>query len=219
MSNFPVDYEADYVEERSRLTTFFRGFMVIPHMIVGFFLGIAAFFTIIAAWFAVVVTGKYPDGLYSFHAGLLRWSTRVNSYYLLATDAFPPFGLDEEASYPVRLRIAPPKSEYNRLHAFFRMITAIPSQIVLYALSFVGLAGAIAAWFVILVTGKTSPTIQMLINMYIAYSAKASSYMALMHEEWFPPIGEDANASGGVLPPGGDRTPTDSGISSTTTTP
>ena len=198
---FPIDYEADYVEPRSRLTTFFRSLMVIPQMLFGIILFIAGFFTIIAAWFAMVFTAKYPEGLYKFNSGLLRWGTRVNAYHMLATDAYPPFSIDEENSYPVRVRIAPPKPVYSRLHAFFRGITMIPSQIVASVLLLVTYVGAIGAWFTILFTGKTSPGLQKLINWGIAYNAKFSGYAYLLHEEWFPPIDEDAN-SGAALPAG-----------------
>lgn len=199
---FPIEYEADYVEERSRLTTFFRGIMVFPLMIVGFFYGLGALFALVAAWFAVVFTGKYPPGLYNFISSVLRWGTRVNAYYLLATDAYPPFNLDVDNSYPIRLKIAPAKGQYNRLTAFFRGITAIPSQIVSSVLSLIAMVGAIGAWFTIVFTGKTTPGLQKLINWGISYQAKALGYYHLLHEEWMPPIEEDAN-SGGTLPPGG----------------
>jgi uncharacterized membrane protein len=199
---FPIDYEADYVEPRSRLTTFFRGLMVIPQMLFGIILGIAAFFTIIAAWFALVFTGKYPEGLYKFNSGVLRWSVRVNSYYLLATDAYPPFSIEDENSYPIRLKVAAAKAEYSRLHALLRYFTMIPSGIVASVLLLVSYVGAIGAWFTIVFTGKTSPGMQKLINWGLSYHAKYSGYAYLLHEEWWPPIEEDAN-SGGALASGG----------------
>lgn len=200
--DFPIDYEADYVEERSRLTTFFRYFMIIPQALFGIILGIAGFFTVIAAWFAMVFTGKYPEGLYKFNSGLLRWGTRLNAYFLLVTDAYPPFSIDEENSYPVRVKIAPAKAQYSRLHALLRIFTMIPSSIVAYVLLLLAEVVAIGAWFMIVFTGKTSDGIQNLINMGLAYHAKFNGYAYLLHEEWFPPISEDAS-SGGALTAGG----------------
>ncbi len=40
------------------------------------------------------LTGRYPDGLYQFGVGSLRWTTRVNAYALLLVDEYPPFSLD-----------------------------------------------------------------------------------------------------------------------------
>jgi hypothetical protein len=34
VSTYPVTFEADYVEQRSRLTTFLRLLLAIPHLIV-----------------------------------------------------------------------------------------------------------------------------------------------------------------------------------------
>ena len=59
-----------------------------------FFLDLTAFFTVIAAWFAIVVTGRYPKGLSGFADGVIRRNVRVTGYALtLATDRYPPFRL------------------------------------------------------------------------------------------------------------------------------
>ncbi len=63
--------------------------MAIPHMFMAFFYGIAVAVVVFIAWFAVVITGRYPQGMYEFVAGFLRYSTRVNAYYYLVTDEYP----------------------------------------------------------------------------------------------------------------------------------
>ncbi len=81
MSAYPVLYQPEYVEKRSRLTTFFRGILVIPHIIVLYLIGIALFFTVIGAWFAVVFTGRYPQGLYDFDSNAMRRLSHVNAHW------------------------------------------------------------------------------------------------------------------------------------------
>lgn len=218
MSDFPIDYEADYVEPRSRLTTFFRLIMIIPIYIVAIVYSIAVFFTWLAAWIAVFVTGRYPDGLYRFNAGFIQFSTRWLAYYHLVTDDYPPFGIGPDDSYPVRVQIAPPKEKYGRLHAFFRWITVIPSAIVAWALLLVAGLCSIVSWFAIVFTGKQMQSMQDLINMGIGYQAKYSGYAFLLHEEWFPPISEDASSSGGAIGSGGPpaQSPTSSSSGSST---
>lgn len=69
--------------------------LAIPHYIVLFFLGIAAFVCIVIAWFAILITGRYPRGLFDFVVGVYRWNLRVAAYaFLLITDRYPPFSLD-----------------------------------------------------------------------------------------------------------------------------
>ena len=82
------------LEGRNRLTTFFRPILLIPQVIVIIFLGIAAAFVIFIAWFAVIFTGKWPDGLLDFILGFFRWTIRLNGYALLLTDEYPPFSMD-----------------------------------------------------------------------------------------------------------------------------
>ena len=59
--SYPVTFEADYVEQRNRLTTFFRLILAIPVAIVLWFYEIVAFFAVIFAWFAIAITGRFPD--------------------------------------------------------------------------------------------------------------------------------------------------------------
>ena len=82
------------LEGRNRLTTAFRFILVIPHVIVLVFVGIAAGFAWLIAFFAVIITGNWPEGLRRFVVGYMRWTTRVAAYYLLLTDDYPPFSLD-----------------------------------------------------------------------------------------------------------------------------
>jgi Domain of unknown function (DUF4389) len=68
--------------------------LAIPHYIVLFFLDIVAFFVVIAAWFAIMFTGRYPRGMFSFVEGVFRWHNRVVGYaFTLVTDRYPPFRL------------------------------------------------------------------------------------------------------------------------------
>jgi Domain of unknown function (DUF4389) len=82
------------LDGRNRLTTGFRFILVIPHVIALFFIGIAAGFAWLVAFFAVLFTANWPDGLRNFVVGYMRWVTRVGAYYLLLTDDYPPFSLD-----------------------------------------------------------------------------------------------------------------------------
>jgi len=83
----------DTVGPRDRLTVGFRLFLMIPHVLVLFFLLCAWWLTTIIAWFAILVSGSYPQGLYEFGVGVLRWFMRVEAYGLLLVDEYPPFSL------------------------------------------------------------------------------------------------------------------------------
>lgn len=92
--DYPVALEIETLfGARNRLTVAFRVFLAIPHVIAICFIGFAWTFTTIIAWFAILITGHYPEGLYDFGMGALRWSTRVEAYMLLVHDEYPPFSL------------------------------------------------------------------------------------------------------------------------------
>jgi Domain of unknown function (DUF4389) len=82
------------LENRNRLTVAFRLILAIPQFIVLAILGLAAFVVMVIAFFAVLFTGTWPPGLRDFVVSVMRWSLRVQSYFLLLNDVYPPFSLD-----------------------------------------------------------------------------------------------------------------------------
>ena len=91
MEEYPVTISVDYKEKLSRLTTFFRYFMAIPHYICLYGIGIAASIIVFISWWAILFTARYPVWAFEFVGGYLRLYTRVNGYCLLLTDKYPPF--------------------------------------------------------------------------------------------------------------------------------
>ena len=96
-----VHLEVPYPDAKTDLNRWLplvKWLLAIPHYIVLFFMGIAAFFVVIVAWFAILFTGRYPRGLFDFVVGVMRWSLRVSAYaFLLTTDQYPPFSLEDQA--------------------------------------------------------------------------------------------------------------------------
>ena len=85
---------APELENRNRLTVVFRIILVIPQVILLGVLVVAAFVALVIAFFAVLFTSRWPEGLRSFIVGIMRWGTRVSAYFLLLTDTYPPFSLE-----------------------------------------------------------------------------------------------------------------------------
>jgi hypothetical protein len=84
---------AEPAAPRDRLTVGLRLILAIPHFIVLFFVSCAWWVTTIIAWFVILLTGAYPQGLFEFGAGALQWFVRVEAYVLLMIDDYPPFSL------------------------------------------------------------------------------------------------------------------------------
>jgi uncharacterized protein DUF4389 len=79
---------------RNRLTVGFRFILVIPQIIVISVLGFASAVVTFVALFAVLFTGHWPAGMRDFVINVWRWWLRVNAYFLLLTDAYPPFAFE-----------------------------------------------------------------------------------------------------------------------------
>jgi len=92
-----VRLELDYPDAKEGLNRWLplvKWFLAIPHYVALFFLGIGAVFVVIAAWFAILFTGRYPRTLFDYVVGVMRWGNRVTAYaFLLVTDEYPPFRL------------------------------------------------------------------------------------------------------------------------------
>jgi Domain of unknown function (DUF4389) len=194
--SYPVTFEVDYAERRNRLTAFFRLILAIPIAIVLYVYGIIAFITIVIAWFAIVITGHYPKGLYDFVAGFLRFQTRVTAYAVLLCDPYPPFGGGPDSSYPVRMDFAGPLERYSRLKTLFRIILAIPIMVLRYAINLLLEIGAFAAWVVIVITGKMPRGLFDLMVLANSYTARSDAYLYLMTETYPPFQDEQTRAAG-----------------------
>lgn len=92
-----VHVELDYPDverDLNRWMPLVKWFLAIPHYVVLAVLAVGALFAVVAAWFAILFTGRYPRALFEYVVGVGRWALRVGAYaFLLLTDDYPPFSL------------------------------------------------------------------------------------------------------------------------------
>jgi hypothetical protein len=187
---YPVTYEADYLKERNRLTTFFRLIVAIPWLIVGMFYGLAAFVVVVIAWFALLILGRYPEGMYNFVGGVLRFSMRVSAFVSLQTDEWPSFGISDDPEYAVRVRFNPPAARQSRAKVFFRLILLFPVMVLSYAMSYFIQAVAAVAWLTIVFRGYQPAAIHNALAYVLGWNTRVSAYAMLMRDE-YPPVGDE----------------------------
>ena len=68
-----------------------------PNQVVFYFVQYAVIFTTFLSWFAILITGKYPRGLFKFSVGAMRWYQRMAAYLYLLRDEYPPYSINAEA--------------------------------------------------------------------------------------------------------------------------
>jgi hypothetical protein len=198
---YPVQYEADFKPEPNRWTTFFRPLLAIPWLIVGLFWGLLFVFTHLFAWVAVTVMARYPDWLYNFNSGVIRFGVRLNGWFYLQTDEWPPFGLADDPAYPVRVNIAPRAERQSRLKAFFRLVLALPVAIVAgVGNRFVLYGLGIIAWLTIVFRGYMPKMVHDGLTFINGLDARVFGYIAFLTDE-YPPIGLERSNGTPAAPP------------------
>ena len=80
-----VHLELDYpnAEELHQFLPIVKWLLLIPHYIALAVLGVIAVFALIAAWFAILITARYPRFLFDYVVGVNRWALRVQAYGFL----------------------------------------------------------------------------------------------------------------------------------------
>jgi hypothetical protein len=203
---YPVTLEGELEPNLSRWLWLVKWLLVIPHIIVLFFLWIAAFVLTVVAFFAILFTGRYPRGIFDFNLAVLRWNWRVGfySYYALGTDRYPPFTLDPAADYPARFDVAYPEQLSRGLVLVKWWLLAIPHYVIVTILIFgwdsgsvghetrwiasVGLTGVLllVAAVVLLFTARYPRGIFDLVMGCNRWAARLAAYVLLMRDEYPP---------------------------------
>jgi hypothetical protein len=202
-----VHVETD-LENRNRLTVGFRLILAIPHLLLvggpialglswpwaadtgqhlivgsGGVLGAVAATVAFIAWFAIIFTGRYPEGLWNLAALYLRWRVRAVAYTALLRDEYPPFG---DGDYPVWLELLPPEAERDRLTVAFRIILAIPHILVVWVLGIAWALATLIAWFAILFTGRYPAGLYSFAVGVLRWNTRVEAYLLLLHDEYPP---------------------------------
>ena len=186
---YPARYEATRQEEYNRFLPLVKWLIALPHYIVLIFLAIGALFAILIAFFAVLITGKFPRGLWDYLTGVNRWAYRVTSYVFLLTDAYPPFSLEDDPGYPVRIEYDYPET-VNRWRPLVQWILAIPYLIVAGILLYVAEIVAFIAVFVILFTAKLPEGMFNLIVNPMRWQVRGNAYAGWLVKR-YPPFSWD----------------------------
>ncbi len=221
-STYPVHVDARLESDLSRWQWLVKWLLVIPHYVVLAFLWAAFVVLSIAAFVAILVTGRYPRAIFEFNVGVMRWSWRVAyyAYSALGTDHYPPFTLHERPDYPTHLEVEYPEHLSRGLVLVKWWLLALPHYLIVALLTggigwtFQSIAGSdvdlslnvglisalvVVAAVVLLVTGRYPQSVFDLVLGLNRWVLRVAGYAALMTDQ-YPPFrldqgGDDPRAT------------------------
>ena len=184
IADYPVRFEVMYPEGENRWMILIRWLFVFPHSVVLLFLGIAAIVVGWIAWWAILFTGRYPEGMFNFVVGVNRWSNNATAYQLFH-NSYPPFSMDEGAYEPM-LYTVERQERYSRLLIFVKWLLIIPHLIVVLFLTLIAYIVYFVLFFAVLITGRYPRGMFDFIVGVGRWSARMNAYSSLLTDRYPP---------------------------------
>jgi hypothetical protein len=182
---YPVRMEIAYPAELNRWLPLVKWLLAIPHYVVLWFVVLGAFFVGVFAFFAVLITGRWPRGAFDYLAGTVRWVYRVIAYVHLMTDAYPPFSLRDDPRYPVRLTIEYP-ARIARWRPLVQWLLAWPYLVVAGVLYWLTGILTIVAFFTVLFTKQIPRGVFELMVPGLRWNVRGNAYAYFMADRYPP---------------------------------
>ena len=199
---YPMSLSIDYPDRKlNRLTTFFRLFTAIPILIIlGLLIGTGCSggeegwsyqyatvgFVFLPLVLMLLFRCKYPRWWFDWNLALMRFSTRVNAYFLLLRDEYP--STDEEQAVHLDIPYPDAKEELKRWLPLVKWIMAIPHYIVLLFLGIAAWVVVIIAWFAILFTGRYPRSMFDFVVGVLRWSLRVTAYAFVLTTDRYPPF-------------------------------
>jgi hypothetical protein len=188
---YPATFEADRAERIANWRPLVQWLLAIPHFLILYGLQLVARAVAVISWFAILFTGKLPEGLANMLGLYIRYNNRASAYAGFLREEYPPFVFDPVApdpgQYPpVRTGFAPELEDRNRLTVGFRLILAIPQLIVVAVLGVAALVVWLIAFFAVLFTGRWPEGLRTFVVGYMRWVTRFEAYVGLLTDKYPP---------------------------------
>lgn len=190
MSKVTIRHQDRYSRGELLLRSFFGWlYMILPHIFILYFVMIGVLIVNFLAFWIILFTGKYPQGMWNFVMNFLRWQLRLTARIYNLSDGYPAFGLgahDDATS----IELEYPQSS-NRVSVLLRTLfgfiyVMIPHGLCLMFLSIAAAFVQIITWFIVLFTAQYPKGLHEFMTGVIRWSTKVNLYMFYLTDEYPP---------------------------------
>lgn len=191
--NFQIQYQESYSRVELLLRTFFGWlYIALPHYFILYFLGLVSNLMTFIAFFIVLITGKYPEGFFSFQLSVVRWGMRVTSSLLNLVDGYPPFSMENDWD-KVSITVEYDLEKVNRLDFLLRIFfgwlyVGIPHYIIIFLRYILVFVFIFIAWWIVLFTGKYPQGMHEFNVNTLRWQTRVTLYMLYLVKGPYPPF-------------------------------
>ncbi len=188
---YPATFEVERAERIANWRPIVQWLLAIPHFLILYGLQLVARAVAVISWFAILFTGKLPEGLANLLCLYIRYNNRAGAYAGFLREEYPPFVFDTVApdpgNYPpVRTGFAPELENRNRVTVGFRLILAIPQLIVVVVLGVAAVVVWLIGFFAVLFTGRWPEGLRTFVVGYMRWFTRVEAYVGLLTDEYPP---------------------------------
>lgn len=187
---YPATIEVETPAKIANWRAIGQMFMAIPHLFIMEALSALAAVCAVVGWFAILFTGKMPEGLSNMISGALRYQNRTMAYAGFLHDQFPPFDYSpapaEQGANPVQVNFQPTLEGRNRLTCAFRPFLAIPAALYMLLILVVAIVCQLIAFFAVLFTGKWPAAMRNWVLKSMRVMVRFDAYLYLLTDVYPP---------------------------------
>jgi Domain of unknown function (DUF4389) len=187
---YPAELELDAPDEVANWRPLVHWLLAIPHLLIANVLSNLGSVIALISWFAIVFTGRLPEGLANLQCLVIRYQARTWSYVLWLREPYPPFDFSmtpaDPGGDPIRVELRPQLEDRNRVTVGFRLILAIPIFLFLAVVALAAAVLALIGFFAVLFTGRWPESMRRFIVGTLRLGARVSAYTYLLVDEYPP---------------------------------
>jgi hypothetical protein len=188
--DYPIDASVDAPLEIANWRPLVHWLLGIPHLFLAGVLGRVGQVVAIISWFAIVFTGRLPEGLANFQYLVIRYQTRAFTYAAWLYQDYPPFTFDMTAAdpggSPVRVHLTARLEDRNRLTVGLRLFWLIPIALFSILVALGAIVVLFLSFFAVLFTGRWPEGMRRYIVGVIRLSVRVNAYGSLLVDEYPP---------------------------------